>query len=52
MKQLTDFFYLAESPEEMIRIRRISIAKMKESPEYLSALIQMHTYQSVPPGSR
>ena len=41
MKQLTDFLYLVESPEEMIRVRRISLVKMKESPEYLSALIQV-----------
>ena len=33
MKQLTDFLYQAELPEEMIRIRRISIVKMKESPK-------------------
>jgi hypothetical protein len=52
MKQLTDFLYLAESPEEMIRIRRISIARMKERPEYLSALIQISTYQALSPGSR
>ena len=52
MKQLTDFLYQAESPEEMIRIRRISIVKMKESPEYLSALIQVFTYQSLSPRSR
>jgi hypothetical protein len=52
MKQLTDFFYLAESPEEMIRVRRISLVKMKESPEYLSALIQMFTYQPLSPRSR
>jgi general secretion pathway protein M len=52
MKQLTDFLYLAESPEEMIRIRRLSLVKMKESPEYLSALIQMFTYQPLSPGSR
>jgi hypothetical protein len=52
MKQLTDFLYLAESPEEMIRIRRISLVKMKESQEYLSALIQMFTYQPLSPGSR
>lgn len=52
MKQLTDFLYLAESPEEMIRIKRISIARMKESPEYLSALLQVSTYQPVSPGSR
>ena len=52
MKQLTDFLYLAEAPEEMIRIRRISIAKMKESPEYLSALIQFFTYLPASPGGR
>jgi general secretion pathway protein M len=52
MKQLTDFFYQAELPEEMIRIRRISIVKMKESPEYLSALIQVFTYQALAPRSR
>jgi general secretion pathway protein M len=45
MKQLTDFLYQVESPEEMIRVRRITIVKMKESPEYLSALIQVSTYQ-------
>ena len=51
-KQLTDFLYLAESPEEMIRVRRISLVKMKENPEYLSALIQMFTYQPLSSGSR
>ncbi|MDA8126953.1 MAG: type II secretion system protein GspM [Deltaproteobacteria bacterium] len=49
MKQLADFFYLLESPEEMIRIRKASIAKMKESPEYISALIQVFTYQPLTP---
>jgi general secretion pathway protein M len=52
MKQLTDFLYLVESPEEMIRVRRISVTKMKESPEYLSALIQVFTYQPLSSGSR
>jgi general secretion pathway protein M len=51
-KQLTDFLYLVESLEELIRIRKISIGKMKESPEYLSALIQIFTYQPLPPGGR
>jgi type II secretory pathway component PulM len=50
IKQLTDFFYLVESPGEMIRIRRISLSKMKESPEYLAALIQVSTYQRLAPG--
>lgn len=52
MKQLTDFLYQVELPEEMIRIRRISIVKMKESPEYLSALVQVFTYQALSPRSR
>jgi hypothetical protein len=52
MKQLTDFLYQAELPEEMIRIRRISVIKMKESPEYLSALIQVFAYQQLSPRSR
>ena len=52
MRQLTDFLYRVESPEEMIRVRRISIAKMKESPEYLSALIQVFTYQPLSVGGR
>ena len=52
MKQLTDFLYQVESTEEMIRVRRLSLVKMKESPEYLSALIQVSTYQQLSPGSR
>jgi general secretion pathway protein M len=52
MKQLTDFLYLVESREELVRIRKISVGKMKESPEYLSVLIQAFTYQTLPPGSR
>lgn len=52
MKQLVDFLYLVESPAEMIRIRRASVYKMKESPEYLSVLIQVFTYQPLSPGSR
>jgi len=52
MKQLTDFLYVVESRDDVIRIQKISIAKMKESPEYLGALIQIFTYQPRPPGSR
>jgi hypothetical protein len=51
-RQLTDFLYRVESPEEMIRIRRISISKMKENSEYLSALIQVFTYQPLASRSR
>lgn len=52
MKQLVDFLFLVESPEEMVRIRKASIYKMKESPEYLSVLIQVFTYQTLSPGGR
>ncbi len=52
MKQLTDFLYLVESPEDLVRIRKMSVGKMKESPEYLGVLIQVFTYQPIPPGSR
>jgi general secretion pathway protein M len=52
MKQLTDFLYRVESREDLVRIRKMSIGKMKESPEYLSVLIQAFTYQPMPAGSR
>jgi general secretion pathway protein M len=52
MKQLTDFLYLVESREDLVRIRKMSVGKMKESPEYMSVLIQVFTYQPMPPGSR
>ena len=52
MKQLADFIHLVESPEEMVRIRKASVNKMKESTEYLSVLIQVFTYQALPAGSR
>lgn len=45
VKQLTDFLYFAESPADLIRIKKITISKMKESPEYLSAQIQISSFQ-------
>jgi len=30
VKQLTDFLYYAESPADLVRIKKISINKMKE----------------------
>jgi len=45
IRQLTDFLYNVESPEQMVRIRRLSVGKMKEAPEYLVADIQVYTYQ-------
>lgn len=52
MKQLTDLLYAVESREDLVRIRKMSAGKMKESPEYLAVLIQVFTYQPLPPGSR
>lgn len=54
IKQLTDFLYYAESPADLVRIKRISIAKMKESPEYVSVQIQLASFQmqSARPGGK
>lgn len=52
MKQLTDFLYQVESGTDLVRVRKMSVGKMKESPEYLTVLIQVYTYQPIPPGSR
>jgi len=41
IKQLADFLYFAESPADLVRIKRITVSKMKESPEYLSAQLQI-----------
>lgn len=48
--QLTNFLYMVESPEQMVRIRKISIDKMKDTPEYLSADIHVFAYQKPAPG--
>jgi general secretion pathway protein M len=45
MKQLTDFLYYAESPADLIKIKRITVSKMKESPEYLTAQLQLASFQ-------
>jgi hypothetical protein len=54
IKQLTDFLYYAESPADLVRIKRISVTKMKESPEYLSVQIQLASFQiqGARPGGR
>ncbi|MBN1663822.1 MAG: type II secretion system protein M [Deltaproteobacteria bacterium] len=50
LRQVTNFLYVVESPNELIKIKRISIQKMKDSPEYLSAFIQVITYQPLKAG--
>jgi general secretion pathway protein M len=54
IKQLTDFLYYAESPADLVRIKKITITKMKESPEYLSAQLQISSLQPLiqKPGGR
>lgn len=47
LKQLTGFLYFAESPADLVRIKRISVNKMKESPEYLSAQLQIASVQAL-----
>jgi len=45
IKQLADFLYLADSPSDLVRIKKITINKMKESPEYLSVQLQVSSFQ-------
>jgi general secretion pathway protein M len=52
MKQLTDFLYIVESSKELVRINKLSISKMKENPEYLTATMQVLTYLPLKPGAR
>ena len=45
IKQLADFLFFAESPADLVRIKKITVNKMKESPEYLSAQLQISSLQ-------
>ena len=47
IKQLTDFLYFVESPADLVRIKKIIINKMKENPEYLSAQLQISSFQTL-----
>ena len=47
IKQLTDFIYFVESPADLVKIKKITINKMKESPEYLSAQLQISSFQTL-----
>lgn len=53
LAQLAQFLYLVESPPDLIRVKKIGITKMKDTPEYLQVNVQAATYQSsggAPPG--
>ena len=45
LKQLVQFLYYSDSPEDAVGVKKITVNKSKESPEYLTALVQMVTYQ-------
>jgi general secretion pathway protein M len=47
IKQLTDFLYYVESPADLVRIKKITVSKMKESPEYLTAQLQISSFQTL-----
>ena len=47
IKQLTDFLYFVESPADLVKIKKITINKMKENPEYLSAQLQISSFQTL-----
>jgi len=45
-RQLVQFLYLADSPRDAVRIRKLTVRKSMESPEYLTATVQLATYQA------
>jgi len=47
IKQLTDFLYFVESPADLVKIKKVTINKMKESPEYLNAQLQISSFQTL-----
>lgn len=46
-KQLADFLYHVEAPAEVVRVKRITVSKMKENPDYLSAGLLIAAYLPV-----
>jgi len=49
IRQLADFLYQVETPAELVRVKRITINKMKESPDYLSAQLLIASYTPASP---
>jgi len=45
LRQLVQFLYQADSPAEAVRIRKLSVRKSMENPEYLTATVQLITFQ-------
>lgn len=46
LKQLVDYLYLIESPENIVSIKRISIKDSKSAPGYLDAVMQVLTIEN------
>ncbi len=45
LKQLVNFLYSVESPQDLVRVKRLSVRKSSEDPQYLSAVIQVATFE-------
>jgi len=45
LRQLVQFLHKADSPRDAVRIRKLTVRKSLESPEYLTATVQLATYQ-------
>jgi type II secretory pathway component PulM len=52
LRQLVEFLYHADSPEDAVGVKKITVNKSKESPEYLTAQVQMVTYQPASAAAR
>lgn len=48
LRQLVQFLYHADSPRDAVRVRKLTVRKSTESPEYLAATVQLATYQAAP----
>ena len=46
LRQLVQFLYLADSPRDAVRVRKLTVRKSLESPEYLAVTVQLATYQA------
>jgi len=46
LRQLVQFLYHADSPRDAVRVRKLTVRKSMESPEYLAATVQLATYQA------
>ena len=46
LRQLVQFLYRADSPRDAVIIRKLTVRKSLESPEYLTATVQLATYQA------